>query len=132
MSGHSSGLQHVSPLSPSPAFAAPRQTAQDARRPSQTSCLSFAERDLHVLDDVEFSSPSASTRPSATPIVSRRRLDGLGEIDVVGQHLPVRPDHAGELHLADAKRIAAPLPAPRQPSLKPVSCQSPSSRDSPA
>ena len=36
---------------------------------------------------------------------------GLGEVDMIAQQFAVRADHAGQLHFAHAKRIAAPQPA---------------------
>ncbi|MPL82870.1 hypothetical protein SDC9_28819 [bioreactor metagenome] len=70
----------------------------------------LGERDLHVLDDVDHFAiglddavGDAHGQPAG--------LQRLGEIDLVGQHLAIGAHHAGELHLADAKRIAPPLPA---------------------
>src|SRR6056297_1229482 len=70
----------------------------------------LAERDLHVLDLVDL---LAVRLDPAVGDAHRQpaRLNGLGEIDVVGQHFPVGPDHAGELHLAHSERVAASLPA---------------------
>src|SRR6056297_11616 len=70
----------------------------------------FAERHFHVLDLIDhlavgFHDTVGHAHGQAAG------LHGLGEIDVVGEHLAVGAHHAGELHLAHAERVAAPLPA---------------------
>ena len=72
--------------------------------------LRLGQRDLHVLDDVDHLAIGLDD-PIRDAHGQAAGLDGLGEIDLVGQHLAVGADHAGEFHLTHAERVAAPLPA---------------------
>jgi hypothetical protein len=73
-------------------------------------CRTRVTRDLHVLDQID--DLSIGFHPAIRHAHGQAAgLEGLGEIDGVAQKLAVGADHAGQLDLAHAQRIAAPLPA---------------------